>query len=63
MFHRTNTVSVKCNSVKGVVQMIKAHDFMSIISKDQPTIDALKVFSYEKDVELSEQVISAFNVI
>ena len=54
VYKRTNTVSVKCISVKGVVQMIKAHDFMQIVSKDQATMEALKIFSYEKDKELSE---------
>ena len=52
LYNRSCVVSVKCKSVRGVVSIIKAEDFLAKMKRDSQTWNALNIFADEKDIDL-----------
>jgi hypothetical protein len=63
LFNRKHSVSVRCISVKAVVKVINAEEFISKMQRDPATWEALNVFAEEKDMDIEESVIkSMYNI-
>jgi hypothetical protein len=52
LYNRRCVVSVKCKSVRGVVAMIKADEFLAKMKRDSQTWEALNTFAFEKELDL-----------
>ena len=56
LFDRTNVLSLKCLSYKGVVKCIGADDFLTKMKRDHNTWIHLNQYAIRKDVEFEEQI-------
>lgn len=56
LFNRTHIVSVRCISVKAVVKVIKADEFISKMQRDPATWEVLNIFADERDMDIEESI-------